>query len=62
MKNRELLGILASVGPAAIYIIYTFVTKETNSGIDWTEVLIAGILGIVGKALGDQIKNKGKVE
>ncbi len=48
--------------PAIAYIAFTIVTKEQDTGIDWTQCLIAGLIAIISGAIGKQIKNKGDVE
>lgn len=50
---------LISFGPVLVYTVYALWTKEPNSGIDWSEVTIATVLGIIGSAMGKNYQSKG---
>ena len=56
MKNN--LITIASYAPVIIYIVYSSLTREPNSGINWIEVVTAALLGGVGNAIGNRMKNK----
>ncbi|WP_289064231.1 hypothetical protein [uncultured Zobellia sp.] len=56
MKNN--LITIASYTPVIIYIVYSSLTREPNSGINWIEVVTAALLGGVGNAIGNRMKNK----
>ncbi|PIQ15610.1 MAG: hypothetical protein COW67_07555 [Flavobacteriales bacterium CG18_big_fil_WC_8_21_14_2_50_32_9] len=60
MKNRKLIGNLVAYIPLLIYLIYTVATMEPNSGISWSNVLIAGVIGVVSSTIATKIKNKDK--
>ncbi|MGV7108134.1 hypothetical protein [Flavobacterium sp. U410] len=59
---RNVLAYAVMIVPLIIYNLYCFATKEPNSGIDFVQVLIAFVLGIIFYNVGLRIKNKGKVE
>ncbi len=60
--DKKILGNFIIYFPTIAYIAFTIVTKEENSGIDWTQCVIAGLIAIISGAIGKQIKNKGEVE
>lgn len=60
--DKKILGNLVAYVPPIIYVIYTFMTHQKNTGVDWTEVIIAAIIAMISSAAGKQIKNKGEVE
>ncbi len=62
MNKNQLLGNIVSYLPIALYLIYTISTREKNSGIDWTEIIIAAVIAMISTSIGNRIKNKGKVE
>ena len=41
---------------------FSLVLKKENTGIDWTSVVITGLIAMVSGAIGKRIKNKGEVE
>ena len=55
MKNN--LITIASYLPVIIYLVYSSLTREPNSGINWIEVVTVGLLGGVGTAIGNRMKN-----
>ncbi|MDO6818983.1 hypothetical protein [Zobellia sp. 1_MG-2023] len=56
MKNN--LITIASYAPVIIYMVYSSLTREPNSGINWIEVVTAALLGGVGNAIGNRMKSK----
>ncbi|MDY2588083.1 hypothetical protein [Winogradskyella aquimaris] len=60
--DNKLLGNFIIAFPTAAYITYTILMKNPNSGIDWTSVVISGLIAMVSYAIGKKIKNKGEVE
>ena len=56
MKNN--LITIASFAPVIIYIVYSSLTREPSSGINWVEVVTAALLGGIGNAIGNKMKNK----
>ncbi len=60
--DNKLLGNFIIAFPTAAYITYTVVMKEPNTGIDWTSVVLAGLISVVSYAIGTRIKNKGEAE
>lgn len=60
--DNKLLGNFIIAFPTAAYVTYIIVMKEHNSGIDWTSVIIGGLIGIISFNIGKKIKSKGEVE
>jgi len=60
MKNRKLIGNLVAYIPLLMYLVYTIATMEPDSGIDWSNVLIAAVIGIISSTIATKIKNKDK--
>ena len=59
---RNFLAYFVMIIPLIIYNVYCFQTKKPNSGIDFEQVFISFILGIIFYNLGLKIKNKGKIK
>jgi len=59
---RIFFAYFVMITPLISYNIYSFHSKEPNSGIDFSQVIISFFLGIIFYNLGMKIKNKGKVE
>jgi len=57
--DNKLLGNFIIYFPPIAYIAFTLVTHHKGEGIDWTEVILAAIIGVVSSAIGKRIKNKG---
>jgi hypothetical protein len=53
---------LISYGPLILFNIYSFSTKDPNSGINWTHVYISAMIAVVGMGIGNSMRNKGKVK
>lgn len=60
--DKKILGNFIIYFPTIAYLAFTIVTKKENSGIDWTSVVIAGLIGMISFAIGKRIKSKGEVE
>ena len=60
--DKKILGNFIIYFPTIAYLTYIMVMKKENSGIDWTSVVIAGLIGMVSNVIGKKIKNKGEVE
>ena len=60
--DKKILGNFIMYFPTIAYIAFTIVMKKENSGINWTSVIIAGLIGMISHAVGKRIKNKGEVE
>ncbi|WP_422105290.1 hypothetical protein [Winogradskyella sp.] len=60
--DNKLLGNFIIAFPTAAYVTYTIVMKEPNTGIDWTSIIIGGLIGMVSYAIGKKVKSKGEVE
>ncbi|MBW6484345.1 MAG: hypothetical protein K0B10_14980 [Vicingaceae bacterium] len=60
MKNRKLIGNIVAYVPMLLYLVYTVATMKPDSGINWSNILIAGIIGMVFGTIGTKIKNKDK--
>jgi hypothetical protein len=59
---KKYLPNLISFGPVILFNIYSFSTKEPDSGINWTHVYMSAIIATIGVGIGNSIKNKGKVK
>ncbi len=60
--DKTILGNFIIYFPTAAYVLYTIMAKEPNTGIDWTQVVLAAGIAILSSMLGKYIKNKGEVE
>ncbi|GAA0744609.1 hypothetical protein [Gaetbulibacter jejuensis] len=60
--DKKILGNFIIYFPIVAYTAYTIVMKKENSGIDWTSVVIGGLIGMISYTIGNRIKNKGEVE
>ncbi|MAB48210.1 MULTISPECIES: hypothetical protein [Winogradskyella] len=60
--DNKLLGNFIIAFPTAAYVTYIIVMKEPNSGIDWTSVIVGGLIGMISFTIGKKIKSKGEVE
>ena len=45
--DNKLLGNFIIAFPPAAYVTYIIVMKEPNSGIDWTSVIVGGLIGMI---------------
>ena len=59
--NKNVLANIVSIAPVVLYNAYTLSVKEPNSGIDYSQVLIAAIIAMISFGIGNNIRNKGKV-
>ena len=61
--DKNILGNLIIYIPTFAYILYTIVipSKEIE-GIDWSQVIITGLIGLISTAVGGRIKRQGKAE
>ncbi|WP_111683557.1 hypothetical protein [Winogradskyella tangerina] len=60
--DNKLLGNFIIAFPLAAFVTYTMVMKEPNSGIDWPNIILGMLIGMVSYAIGTRIKNKGEAE
>ncbi len=60
--DKKILGNFIIYFPPIAYIIYTLATKGDETGINWTQVVITGIIALVSNSIGRRIKNQGEVE
>ena len=61
--DKNILGNFIIYFPTIAYIMYTIVisSKEVE-GIDWSQVIIAGLIGFISSAIGRRVKKEGKAE
>jgi hypothetical protein len=60
--DKKILGAFIIYFPPIAYVAFTLVTKKESTGIDWTSVVITGVIGIISSAIGNRIKNKEDIE
>ena len=60
--DKKILGNFIIYFPPIAYMAFSLVLKKENTGIDWTSVVITGLIAMVSSAIGKRIKNKGEVE
>jgi hypothetical protein len=60
--KRNLIANIISIAPVILYNAYTLGTKEPNSGIDFSQVIMSALIAMISFGIGNNIKNKGKVQ
>ncbi|MBU3028082.1 hypothetical protein Q4603_07070 [Zobellia galactanivorans] len=59
---RNLIANIVAFAPPILYIVYTSLTRQPNSKIDWMEVLTVMLIAILASVLGKKIRDKGKAK
>lgn len=60
--DKKIFGNFIIYFPTITYLAFLVVTKEENSGANWTSFIIGGKVGMISYSIGTRIKNQGEVE
>ncbi|WP_452227575.1 hypothetical protein [Lacinutrix sp. MEBiC02404] len=60
--DKKILGNFIIYFPPIAYMAFTLILKKENTGIDWTSIVITGLIAMISGAIGKKIKSKGEVE
>ncbi len=60
--DKKLVGNFIIYFPPIAYTMYILATLEKGAGINWTAVVITGIISVLSNAVGKYVKNKDEVE